>query len=203
VLGRNLYQTACGSERKAEAILSSLRRELAALPEARALDLLNGMLFEVYFNSAGEFRGARNLKARRLSKLLELQMVKKFAPSIAFIRRSLEPYRDSLLFLPSAEPERVIVRLSIRKSDPPTIKSLKVNGRNVLASNPDEAEHSTRLWRLSYESFTVKGLQEKLSAEWGVPQNQIDIECTPKLDARVQLRLPEGSSIVSPLKQSR
>lgn len=199
VLGRNLYQTACGSERKAEATLKNLRRELAALPEDRALDLLNGMFFEVYFNSAGEFRG-RKLKTRYLSNLLTLQTVKKYAPSIAFIRRALDPYCTSLLFLPNTAPEKISVGLSIRKSDPPTIRSLKVGGRNLLTSEPDEADLSTRIWRLSYQSFTIKALREQLSEEWGVPDQQIEINCTPTIEAKLKLRLPEGSSIVSPVK---
>ena len=199
MLGRNLYQTACVNEWNAEAIVKNLRRELAKLPEDRALDFLNGMFFEAYFNSAGEFRG-RKLKSRHLSNLLALQSVKKFAPSIIFIRRALEPYRESLLFLPSTEPETVTIELSIRKSDPPTISSLKVNGKNLLRSDPDEDELSTHLWRLSYQSFTIKELGKQLSEEWGVPEEQMDIECTPKLNNKTKLRLPEGSSIVSPAK---
>jgi hypothetical protein len=69
VVGRNLYQCACGNERKAVATLKSLRRELATIPEDRCLDLLNGMFFEVYFNASGEFRG-RSLKVRCLDALL-------------------------------------------------------------------------------------------------------------------------------------
>lgn len=199
VLGRNLYQCACGNERKAVAVLSDLRRELAALPEDRALDFLNGMFFEVYFNSAGEFRG-HELKSRCLSKLLALQTVKKYAASIAFIRRALGPYRASVLFMPSTEPETVSVELSIRKSDPPNLRALKVYGRDLLTTDSNE-DLDPRLWRLSFQSFTVKELRQQLSDEWGVPIEQLQIKCVPTLEPKVKLRLPEGTSVLRPVRR--
>ena len=56
VLGRNVYQCACGNELRALAVLGDLRRELAKLPPKAAAHLLNGMFFEVYFDSEGEFK---------------------------------------------------------------------------------------------------------------------------------------------------
>lgn len=197
ILGRNLYQCACGGERKAVATLKSLRRELAAIPEKRALDLLNGMFFEVYFNASGEFRG-RNLKVRCLENLLALQAVKKYAPSIAFIRRALSPYQSSLLFLPSGEPEKVIVEISARKTDPPTVRALKIGERDLLTTDPDNEDLSTRLWRLSYRSFTLKELHQQLVDEWGIPSAQLEIVCKPSFDASTELRLPEKTRIIWP-----
>ncbi len=200
VLGRNLYQCACGNEHKAFAVLSNLRRELAALPEQRALDFLNGMFFEVYFDSTGEFRG-RELKSRCVSLLLALQTVKKYAASIAFIRRALEPYKTSVLFMPNTDLETVSVKLSIRKSDPPTISAIKVNDRELLTKDPDELRLDYRLWRLSHQSFTVKELRQQLSDEWGVPIEQLEIKCTPTLEAKVKLRLPDGTGVLSPVRR--
>lgn len=197
VLGRNLYQTACGGERRAESALKSIRKEMAALPEERAIDVVNGMLFEVYFDSKGEFRG-RKLKTRHLKNLLELQKVKKFQPSIAFIRRSLDPYRSGLLFLPSVEPEVVLVDVRVRRSDPPTIRSITVNERNVLTTDPDADDDSSRLWKLSYQNFTLSALREQLSEEWAIPPDQLELACTPALDPKVKLRLPEGASFLWP-----
>jgi len=198
VLGRNLYQCACGGERKAEGTLSSLRKELASLPDDRAIDLLNGMFFEVYFDSAGEFRG-RRLKSCCLDKLLALQTVKKYADSIAFIRRALEPYGSSLLFLPSVEPEKVIVNLTIKRSDPPVVKSLKIGDRSLLSDNPKNDDLSTRLWRLSYQSFTLKELHQQMAGEWGIPIAQLEIAVGQSFEQKTKLRLPEGTSIIWPV----
>jgi hypothetical protein len=58
-----------------------------------------------------------------------------------------------------------------------------------------------KLWRLSYQSFTLKELQQQLSEEWGVPPAQLYVVCAPKIEAKVKLRLAEGVGIVSPVKQ--
>jgi hypothetical protein len=200
VLGRNLYQCACGNEFKAIAVLDDLRRELAALPDERALDFLNGMFFEVYFSSAGEFRG-RDLKNRCLSKLLTLQTVKRYVPSIGFIRRALEPYKASLLFMPSLQPEIVQVELAIRKSDPPTVRALKVHGQDLLTTDSDERDLDPRLWRLSFQNFTVKELRQQLSDEWGVPVDQLEVKSSPALDAKTKLRIPEGTGVLRPVRR--
>jgi len=103
VLGRNLYQCACGCENRAVGFLANLRQELARIPLERAIDLLNGMFFEVYFNSAGEFRGDQ-IKDRCLEQLLAIRAAKKYEASFLFIQRALEPYRNEVPFVPSTAP---------------------------------------------------------------------------------------------------
>lgn len=200
ILGRNLYQCACGTEHRAEAVLSNLRRELASLPEDRAIDFLNGMFFEVYFNSSGEFRG-RRLKSRYLDKLLGLQTVKKYSPSISFIRRALEPYKSNLTFLPNVTPENVIVNVSVKRSDPPTIKSLKIGDKELLVDAPDSDDRSTSLWRLSFRKFTQDDLSQQMANEWGIPVAQLTIVCRPSMGPDTKLRLPDGYSIIWPINQ--
>ncbi|MEO8154468.1 MAG: TIR domain-containing protein [Rhizobacter sp.] len=195
VLGRNLYQCACGGERKAIGVLTDLRRELAKLAnEEAALHLLNGMLFEAYFDKNGEFRG-KKLKARYLPELLEVQPVKKYAPSIMFIRRALEPYRTSLAFLPNTVPELVDVRLRVRRSDPPIVTSMKVGEHQLLQEASDEDDYAGPFWRLHHSGFTIKALGAQMTSEWGIPSSQLSITAAPKTDEHTKLRLAEGTAI--------
>lgn len=99
-----------------------------------------------------------------------------------------------MLFLPGAEPETVSVELSIRKSDPPTLRALKVYDRDLLTTDSNGQDLDPRLWRLSFQSFTVKELRQQLSDEWGVPMEQLQIKCVLTLEPRVKLRLPEGGA---------
>lgn len=195
VLGRNLYQCACGNERKAMSVMTDLRRELAKLnDEEAALHLLNGMLFEVYFDKNGEFRG-KKLKARYLPELLAVQPVKKYASSIMFIRRALEPYRASLAFLPNTVPEPVEVRLRVRRSDPPTVTSMKVGEQELLQEASDDDDNVGPFWRLHHSGFTIKELGAQMTSEWGVPSIQLSITATPKTDEHAKLRLAANTRI--------
>lgn len=195
VLGRNLYQCACGSEHKAMSVMTDLRRELAKLNDEEAtLHLLNGMLFEAYFDKNGEFR-CKKLKARHLPELLSVQPVKKYAPSIMFIRRALEPYRASLAFLPNTLPEPVEVRLRVRRSDPPTVTSMKIGEQQLLKEASDEDDNVSPFWRLHHSGFTIKELGAQMTSEWGVPTSQMSITATPKTGEHTKLRLAENTSI--------
>ena len=150
--------------------MDKLRQELASIPIERALDLLNGMFFEVYFNAAGEFRSGK-IKGRCLEKLLAIQTVKKYEPAMLFIQRTLEPYRDELPFVPSTAPQEVI--LEDKDSDSP----------------------EGRVWRLSFRGFTVKELKAQLSEEWSIPLELLTIASDRKLDPKLELELPDGVSI--------
>jgi hypothetical protein len=193
VLGRNIYQCADGGENHAKAILGGLRRELAKIPEEAALHLLNGMFFEVYFDAQGELRPRQ--KGRYLGELLELQQVKKFAPSISFINRALQPYQDQLPFLPSLKPEPVRFELVVKKSVPPLVRSLKLCGRELLLKVDETEDLSDRVWKLSFLSFTLAQLKHNLAEAWSIPLTRIEIECSPKLDVKTELRLPKDHSI--------
>lgn len=193
VLGRNVYQCADGEERSAKGILANLRRELARLPEEAAMHLLNGMFFEAYFSSEGEFRPRP--KGRYLERLLALQEIKKFAPSISFIRRALEPYQDQLPFLPSLKPEPIRFKLAVKETDPPTVKSLKLGKRELVVKANDTHDPSDRVWKLSHITFTLASLKQNLAEAWSIPLTRLEIVCTPTLEPSAKLRLPKDYDI--------
>ncbi len=192
VLGRNIYQCACGDERSALSIIRDIRRELAKFSESVALHLLNGMFFEAYFNCEGEFREIK-IKGNCLVDLLKLQTVKKYSRSITFIRRALQPYKGRLPFLPNIEPESVKFELRVKKSAPPLVKSLTINGLNLLSKDDDPED--SRLWKLSFISFTIEELKEGLADKWSIPINQIIIKCSQQIEADCEYRLPKGVRI--------
>jgi TIR domain len=204
VLGRNIYQCACGSEWNALAVVSNLREKLAGLPERAAAHFLNGMFFEVYFDKEGQFR-EKNLKGDCLNKLLKLQTLKKFEPSMAFIRHALQPYKPRLLFLPSTTPEVVTLNLTVKLSDPPEIKSVKFKGEELLKRVDDDADFPYRgwkLWKLGHMKFTVKQLKEMLSEAWSVPPAQLELKSSQKMDADTQYRLPKGFCLGWPERET-
>jgi len=143
---------------------------------------------------SGEFRQG-NIKKRRLEKLLVLQAVEKYAPSISFIQRALEPYRDELPLIPSTSPKPVVVRLRLRRSSPPVIRSLKVGERSLLHKDQDGHSPEGRIWRLSFREFTILELKEELADAWRIPRQLLSIEAAPPLDPLFEFGVPEGYSI--------
>lgn len=197
VLGRNIYQTACGGENRANEILDNLRKEMAAVPQIAAEHLINGMFYEVYFDSKGEFRG-RNLKSRCLDELLEIQSVEKYSESIKFIKRVLQPYKDQLPVVPNSNPEILVVELDLQKKDPPTIEAIIVKGQDLLIdAEEDEDEDSfSNMWKLSFREFTLRTLKATLSREWHVPKQQIELR--PESSDTIKYVLPKDKTIGYP-----
>ena len=74
-----------GDENRASDIMKDLRRELAKIPDASSMHVLNGMFYEAYFDHEGKFRGDK-LKDKHLARLFALETSSKFAVCIDFIR---------------------------------------------------------------------------------------------------------------------
>jgi hypothetical protein len=197
VLGRNIYQCADGAEHTAEAVMISLRDELAKIPLDAALHLLNGMFFEAYFDHAGRFRGHK-LKRRYLERLLELQKVKKFAPSIAFIRQELQLDKAQLPFLPSSQPEIVTFDLVVGKSNPLLVKSFRSRGHNLMVNVDDTDDEFLGQLTIAPKKFTLEQLKGRLHEKWNIPLDQIQFSSANSLDHRAEYRLAEHHVITWP-----
>jgi hypothetical protein len=199
VLGRNLYQCACGGERRAATMLDNLRGELAKFPQEIAEHLLNGMFYEVYFDPKGVFRG-HELKGQCINGLFSMQSVEKYRNSIEFIRQALAPYRDSLVIMPNTKPQILELNLKIAMKSPPVVRSIECLGKELLIKTPDDKDLSTgQLWKLSFKKFKLDSLKESISDAWHVPLVQIRITLSSPISPSMQLSLPDGTAIRYPL----
>lgn len=196
VLGRNLYQCACGNVRNAVNIIKDLRRELANFPKSQALHILNGMLFEIYFNSEGEFRD-REIKGNFIDELFELQTVKKYQKSIVFIQRELEPYKECLSVMPQNPPIHIQITLEAKATKPKTIKRMLFRNRNLLIPI-DENGNDYKMWRLSFKKFTIDELKDEMAEACYIPEKQLSVVSVKKYDEDELFKLPKNKSIACP-----
>lgn len=99
VLGRNLQQ-ANGYAYNASNFYDNLSISLNSYFIEDENHLLNGILFEMYFDSNGEFRKG-NFKNNNFEKIFELRKNVKFKKSFEFIQKVLEPYKAFLFYIPT------------------------------------------------------------------------------------------------------
>jgi hypothetical protein len=197
VLGRNVYQSACGNAKAAMGMLEDLRGHLANVPTPLAEHLLNGMFYEAYFDRGGKFRGTQ-LKAKFISKLFAIQTVSKYQDCIAFIGQALGPYRDQLVAIPNSTPQIVELTLRVSKKPPHVIKSVKYLDRELLVQSKTNADPPWgHLWKLSFKQFTLNEFKDLLTEAWGIPVEQLKIDANSKVP-RSALTLPDGSTIAHP-----
>jgi len=131
VLGRNIYQSACGHSNSAVAFINAFANRTTAVPASKRKALLDGMLFEIFFDSAGQIR--EEPKDDRFNEVFALQKHKEFADSFAFISRCLLPEIGRFHVLPGKDqPTSVDVTLDAKADD--AVTKIFVGGTNVLAS---------------------------------------------------------------------
>lgn len=197
IMGRNIYQCATGGENRAIEIVENLRKEMATFPLEAAEHLINGMFYEIYFDSEGEFRGI-DLKGRFLEELLAVQGVKKYEECISFIRRSLKPYRQKLAILPCDIPETFLLEITVKESDPPLIVSVKHKGDELIVDYVESDKAHEKLWKLSFRKFTIEMLKEEISSEWNIPIDQIEVHCNVSGHDDTAYKFDENKNIQPP-----
>lgn len=100
VLGRNIYQAACGASSNALSYLDNLQDKLSLLGEGIFFHVLNGILFEIYFDSRGSVR--KLSKSSMIDAVFMIEESEMFQSSFRFIRQALTPYLKNLFYIPSS-----------------------------------------------------------------------------------------------------
>lgn len=100
ILGRNLLQAADGHAHEGATFFRDLQNNLKGYSIEGENHLLNGILFEIYFDSYGEFRREK-FKTPFFDAIMGLRNNPAFEKSFGFISALLEPYRDILYWIPS------------------------------------------------------------------------------------------------------
>ena len=172
VLGRNIYQAACGTAKSATAFVEDLRRSLGSLPGNVGFHLLNGMLFEIYFDSRGLRR--RKVKAEYLDEVFALEEDTAHADSFQFIQRRLQPYRDLLFYFPGSPGEVCLDVVIGRFNSKPAVTKICYEAENVLY-NAEGDGYFELDDEVSLEDDTVESFRTKLSHAMAVPSFRLKI----------------------------
>jgi hypothetical protein len=96
VLGRNIYQAACGNSGEAGNYLSNLKSNLSIFNDEIRFHLMNGIIFEIYFNSIGKLRD--RLKFDYIQNTIPLLKNDSFMPNAHFLKSKLDEYDFRVLY---------------------------------------------------------------------------------------------------------
>lgn len=196
VLGRNLYQTACGGSNDAIRLFQNLKPILLKWQSADENNhLLNGMLYEVYFNHEGNIRNTGQVKTGYLDTLMQFENDKTFAKSFEFIRVQLEPYSSMLFYMPGCNRAKISFQVELKEEidtigEPFCIvENILMDGHSVY-DKPEFEWSVTRSWKefiTDIRSYSAIPLQNML-IETNIPNMEdskrvkIDYPFTLKLD---------------------
>lgn len=179
VIGRNLLQAAVGGSHSAKNVVVD-SDVLAEYTLGGENHLLNGILFEVYFNHEGQFR-YKNFKIGLLNELMQHAGVEQLKSSFAFIYEILKGFAQFLIFIPSPEPSRVAINIKLNREEvtpfwcEPTemhvVKTISFDGNDLLADDDD-----SNVFPFSKEDeIREDALANLLCEGYGIPSTYLDM----------------------------
>lgn len=201
VLGRNILQSALGGAWKCEEFLKSI----SSIKRYNDLEgnnhVLNGILFEIYFDNNGQFRG-HNLKTDDLCWLTKIIRDGRFVKSIEFINNQLRPYSNRLLYIPSPNLDTIEIKIFGKNVSEEFLKELfmetyrisdiLVNDQSILTENRADALPNSVFMRRD----TVENFQNWLAAQYGIPFDIIKWIFIEEIKPKVSVNLERSLKII-------
>lgn len=207
VLGRNIYQAACGNSQKAMEFIAGLESQLRQFPPDAAQHLLAGMLFEIYFDSRGDFR--TKIKFSYADKPLAVATHRDYAGVLAFINHHLRNHHEHLAFMPGDQARKMIHIISTPlppAEDAPSLlegvlsqpihelRSVQLDGVELLhPSDEGDPDAWTRMARRA--KVSPERIKDQISDELAIPKWALTIETEPAISADVYLAMPKDHVI--------
>jgi hypothetical protein len=192
VIGRNVYQAACGNSNEAQRYIKDFLTRTEGLHETKRKALLDGMLFEVFFDSEGQRRVKP--KIGFFAEVFHLQQFPELASSFEFLQASLRPHGEHYHVLPGsgAEVSIDLAGASPFGNDNYDVTALWYGSTNVLH---EEDGHEPNSWFSREMKFTPEELRDFLSSEMIVPKHSLTIKYPFPQTEHTRLIIPAGLTV--------
>ena len=195
LLGRNILQTACGGSGAAVAIMENLFDKISAFMTGSKNHVLNGIIYETFFNSYGSFR-QEEIKDCYLEKIYQIIDYEAYAESFSFLRTILLPYNDVIFYIPSASALGVALDLGFEKrEDDIKLMSIKFEGNEVLIKEEFDDKWGIQD-EISYRKLQYQYLKKLISKNIRTPEKLITISSNLELNAEQMVMYPNDYRIM-------
>ena len=199
VLGRNIYQAACGGCWDCQNYINCFAAK-TSLPDEVKLHILNGMAFEIYYNSYGALR--QNFKGEYSSQIIELLESENFYGSQRFIASRLSK-EENIFYIPGQD-EKVDVYIKVEVADERlvsrvsgeeesifnalVVKDIKYNRRSIyFACDSDSVAEVNE----DFEEYNKKQLENMLENRMLVPNGYLRVHyLATEVNEKTLLLLP-------------
>ncbi|PTD95746.1 caspase family protein [Pseudothauera lacus] len=188
VLGRNVYQAACGGANASISFIHDFHNKIAEVPPEKYKPILDGMLFEVFFNSKGELR--KGFKVSRFNDLFELKKIQEFAPSFDFISELLLSHQNRFYVIPGKHRSvSVDVVTETVETGEHLVTGVFFEGINVLRRTGSNTGYDLGAYPIRYDS-----LIQTISNEMVIPVAQLTVNSNVAPKA-TKILYPYGSTL--------
>lgn len=189
VLGRNIYQAACGGANSAYDFISTFRIKAQGINKDKAKCILDGMLFEVFFDSNGEIRAS--FKSTMFNEVFLLKHYPEFADSFDFISETLIRYQNRFYVIPGKSQNISVDIISTKNDDDEhLITEIQFEGFNILRKHDGSGKGA-----IDWGSYPIKydKLKHLISEEMVIPEEQLTL--TSSFNEGDRILFPYGMSV--------
>lgn len=191
VIGRNIYQAACGSSRGALAFIDEFLTKTRKFDKKRKA-LLDGILFEIFFDSNGKLR--QSIKADCFDEVFDLQRHAELSDSFEFIAESLVAAGGSFYAVPGKSHTLAVgVKAKLKKKEF-HVEAVYIGGENVLRGEEESWDKISEVE--IFINSTPELFNKRLSEELVAPTRLLNITYSPAAAGQTsRLRLPAGWTV--------
>lgn len=175
VLGRNIYQAACGSSNGAQFFIETFDRKTVDFSPSARKAILDGILFEIFFDAQGELR--MDIKTTCFNKAFSLQRFKDLQSSFSFIAEALLAARADFYKLPGMGHNLTVTVKAEKIDEDFHVEEIYVDGINVLHVDDGDILSSPKV--LKQVLFDIDGFIDKLGLQLVVPNDHLDVVFLP------------------------
>ena len=173
LIGRNLLQ-ASGYAFAASDFFENLAANLNPYSNNGENHLLNGILYEIYFDSHGTFRKG-NLKLHSFEEIMALRKNEFYKESFKFIQKVLEPYRDILHYIPNAESKMIDIDVLATNEKSTDFLGNEVSVQVISKINLGTTEITEQISKYGIRGTNLQSLRDVLSNFLSAPKELIQI----------------------------
>ena len=178
VIGRNILQAAHGSSGSADVFIDDILDKVDPWPEAKAKAVVDGILFEMFFNSEGSPRDEPK-GTIYYDGLARLRKAPKIGGSLDFITSCLREAKIPMLVYPNQDTIITVTITHEEQDEKNALTGVWVNSENLLIA-PDETEVFGKK-RVRYRSDEKDDFEIMLSERLMVPEKQLEVSYKPEL----------------------
>jgi hypothetical protein len=179
VLGRNIYQAACGTAGTAMDYVENFVDKTRGMAPRRRKAILDGMLFEIFFDPEGRLRP--EIKGNSFSEVFSLQRYAELKDSFEFIADALVAARARFYAVPGKGHELSVTVSTKKIDDEVIVQAVYLGGVNIL--RPEDQDAEVVNGPLRYRRLNLEELKQRLCTELVVPDRLLNLSFTPKSSA--------------------
>ncbi|HAT4026633.1 TPA: caspase family protein, partial [Citrobacter freundii] len=193
IFGRNIYQASCGSAHGATEFIMNFRDRTKDVKEELKISILDGMLFEIFFNSKGEIRD--RFKSSKFNAVFDYQQYPEFDESFKFISDILAIYPNRFHIIPGKNRDVSIdIETKGNKLGERVVTGVYLGGLDILRENEDYFLYETD-GKVPYEALIKPAFEKRVSDETLIPSHNLTINFDFEADKKSKILFPYGHTL--------